>query len=36
VTALIAALHHPALDAALLLGGVGATLTALSIIWSRP
>jgi hypothetical protein len=28
-------LHHVALDAALLIGTVGATLTALSLAWRR-
>lgn len=29
-------LHHPAVDAVILLGVVGATLTTLAIIWSPP
>lgn len=28
--------HHEPVDAALLLGIVGATLTALSLAWRRP
>ncbi|MBB4922149.1 hypothetical protein FHR34_001142 [Kitasatospora kifunensis] len=28
-------IHHPTVDAALLLGVAGATLTTLALIWSR-